>query len=281
MTFLVSRKTLWEHRDFRRLRLMGSLMLCGLMLSGLMLSLGCFFAASAQEPELIMQEITFTTQDDVTLSGSWIVADGSDTASTKSPAVILVHDYGLDRRDWGIFIPDLVEQGLRVLAIDLRGHGQSIAAGIRQGGDYSFSTSSSFLSTGLLDIEGAVRWLKKRGDVNAKAISLVGVGAGGDLAYIAARQLGRRQIRSAVVISPSLSALTEGDFIADSPARAVLFCVSSGDSSGSSMMAAETLSNFTDSPKKVLVYTSNAHGLSMFYKHPEIALEILAWLSQS
>ena len=260
----------------RRLQGTGSLMLC----CGLMLSLGCLLPAYAEEPELIMQEMTFTTKDNVTISGSWIGADGSESASAKSPAVILVHDYGLDRRDWGIFIPDLVEHGLRVLAIDLRGHGQSIAAGTRQGGDYSFGTSSSFLSTGLLDLQGALQWLKKRKDVNAKAISLIGVGAGGDLAYIAARQLGRRKIRSAVVISPSLSALTEGTFIADSPARAVLFCVSSGDSSGSSMMAAESLSNFTDSPKKVLIYTSNAHGLSMFYKHPEIAQEILTWLGQ-
>ena len=259
ITFLVSRKALWEHRVFRRLRFAGRLLLCGLILN-----LGSLFPASAQEPELIMQEITFTTKDNVTISGSWIVADDPDAASAKSPAVILVHDYGLDRRDWGIFIPDLAAHGLRVLAIDLRGHGQSIAAGTRQGGDYSFNTSSSFLSTGLLDVDGAVRWLKKRDDVNAKAVSLIGVGAGGDLAYIAARQLGRRQIKSAVVISPSLAALTDGDFIADSPARAILFCVSSGDSNGSSMMAAESLSNFTDSPKKVLVYTSNAHGLSMF-----------------
>lgn len=245
----------------------------------------CFWwaLAAAEEPELFMQAMTFTTPDHATLSGSWITANlaAADVAeAVKRPAVILVHDFGLDRRDWGIFIPALVQHGVSVLAIDLRGHGQSIQAGTRQSGEYSFGTSSTFLSTGLLDIQGAVQWLKKRADVNAKAMSLIGVGAGGDVAYVAARQLGRRQIKSTVVISPSLAAVTEGEFLSDSPARAVLFCVTSGDANGSAMMAAESLSNFTDSPKKVVVYTSNAHGLSMFYKHPEIGPEILGWLGQ-
>jgi hypothetical protein len=94
-----------------------------------------------------------------------------------------------------------------------------------------------------------------------------------------ARQLAK-QIRSAVVISPSPAAVSEGSFISDTAARAVLFCASSGDATGSSMMAAESLANFTDSPKKVVIYPSNAHGLSMFYKHPEITREILSWLGQ-
>ncbi len=259
----------WLHQRFRRMQWLCMLLLCL-----------WYLPDHAEEPDLIMQEITFTTEDHATIFGSWIMAESSENAPAKGPAVILLHDFGLDRRDWGIFIPDLVRQGIRVLAIDLRGHGQSIEAGTRQSGDYSFGTSSSFLDTGLIDVQGALQWLKKRDEVNAKAISLIGVGAGGDLAYVAARQLGRRQIMSTVVISPSLSAVTDGGFIADNPARAVLFCASSGDANGSSMMAAESLANFTDSPKKTVVYTSNAHGLSIFYKHPEIVREILAWLGQ-
>jgi hypothetical protein len=45
-------------------------------------------------------------------------------------------------------------------------------------------------------------------------------------------------------------------------------------------MAAESLVNFTEPPKKVLLYQSNAHGLAMFYKHPDMAPEILVWLRQ-
>jgi len=226
-----------------------------------------------------MQEMSFVTEDNVTISGSWIVPESSEPSSKKYPVVILLHDYGFDRRDWGIFIPDLVQHGFGVLALDLRGHGKSIGSGVRASGAYSFGTSATFLSLGLVDIQGALEWLKKQNNVNMKAIALMGVGAGGDLAYQGARQLAR-QIHSAIVISPSPSALTEGTFISDRPPRAVLFCASSGDSSGSSMMAAESLANFTELPKKVVIYQSNAHGLSMFYKHPEIAQEILTWLRQ-
>lgn len=258
------------YKFFWRIGVCSSLMLCACWLWCL--------PVGAAEPGLRMEEISFVTEDHVTISGSWIVGESSESR-TKYAVIILLHDYGFDRRDWGIFIPELVEREFRVLAIDLRGHGQSIGSGMRMSGKYSFETSSVFLNLGLLDLQGALKWLKERHDVNMKAISLIGVGAGGDLAYVGARQLAKR-IHSAVVISPSLVAVSEGSFISDRSARAVLFCTSSGDSNGSSMMAAESLANFTDSPKKVVIYPSNAHGLSMFYKHPEITREILTWLGQ-
>jgi pimeloyl-ACP methyl ester carboxylesterase len=251
--------------------------------SGLLLLImvwGWRLPSAAEHVDLHMQEIALTTPDQVVIAGSWITAAGWESEPKKRPAVILLHDFGLDRRDWGVFIPDLVNQGFQVLALDLRGHGQSTQAGARESGAYSFGTSSAFLDAGLRDVQGAVQWLKKRTDVNAKAISIIGAGAGGDLAYVAARQFGPRQIKSAIVISPSPSALTEAPFIADSAARGVLFCVSTGDSNGSAMLAAESLANFTAAPKKVVVYASQARGLSMFYKHPEMGAEILAWLGQ-
>lgn len=230
----------------------------------------------AEEVELGMEEVSYTTKDNVTIYGSWVVSQSKEKKPPKTPVVILLHDYGFDRRDWGIFIPDLVRHGYKVLAIDLRGHGKSTDGGGRQSGKYSPSVASSLMQAGYLDVQAALEWVARRKDTKTKDISLVGVGLGADIVYSCAGML-RKKIKASVVISPSLSAITSGSFTQNTP-RAILFCASARDAQGSTMIAVESLANFTDDPKKVVIYDSAAHGLAMFYKHPEIKWEILAWL---
>ena len=218
-----------------------------------------------------MQQISYTTQDNITIFGSWITPQtSSEKSSPRRPTVILLHDYGFNRREWGVFIPDLVEHGFNVLAFDLRGHGQS-----KEGGsppvDY-------LMSMGVFDVEAALKWATSQKSTDKKRISLVGVGVGADIVFLCAGQL-HKKIRSSVVISPTYSSVIEGDFVSTEP-RAVLFCASVGSSHGMAMQAAETLSNFTEDPKKVVLYNSAAHGFTLFYKHPEIKQEILSWIAR-
>jgi len=80
--------------------------------------------SNAAELDLNMQEISFTTQDGMNIAGSWIVPEhAAGKKPEKVPVVVLLHDYGLNRRDWGIVIPDLVQRGYGVLAVDLCGNG--------------------------------------------------------------------------------------------------------------------------------------------------------------
>ena len=218
-----------------------------------------------------MTEISFATQDGVTIFGSWILpmADGK---TQKRPVVILLHDYGVTRRDWGMFIPALVQQGYNVLAFDLRGHGQSQKAG---GG--TMPSVPELMQTGVLDVQGALKWLKTQKHADTKRVALIGVGVGGDLAYLAAGAMAKK-LRATVVISPSYATVLDGTF-EGAKARAVLFCVSAEYQQGTEMLAAETLANFTRDPKKVILYQSAAHGLALFYKHPEITRDILGWIA--
>lgn len=224
----------------------------------------------AEEANLSMQEITYTSADGVKISGSWIIPRSTDKSRKPRPVVILLHDYGFNRRDWGIFIPDLVQHGYNVLAIDLRGHGQS-----RDGGTHS---PASLMQEGPFDVQAALAWVKTQKNSDHKKISLIGAGVGADIAYLCSGRFNKK-IKTAVVISPSYTPVIDG-FFADLKPQAILFCASAKDKRGTSMLAAETLSNFTDDPKKVVIYNSAAHGLAMFYKHPEIKQEILNWLSR-
>ena len=254
----------------------------GMLLFGLAIILSVGWGGTseclAKEAELAMQEVSYTTEDNITIYGSWIVPEALEDTSSKLPVVILLHDYGFDRRDWGVFIPDLIEKGFCVFVIDIRGHGKSTSSGQRFSGQYSPSVASYLLEMGYLDVLGALDWINEQKEVRPKSISLVGVGLGADLAYLSAKKF-KKRLRASVIISPSLAAVTEGDF-ADPKAQAVLFCVTTGDATGSSLMAAESMANFTEQPKRLVTYQSTAHGLAMFYKHPEMKREILAWLGQ-
>lgn len=53
----------------------------------------------------------------------WPAAEVSDTG--PRPTVLLVHGLGRDRRDWDAWGPVFQRAGVRALALDLRGHGES------------------------------------------------------------------------------------------------------------------------------------------------------------
>lgn len=248
-----------------------------IVLSVLIVALSGTVANLARAADLVMQEVSYLTDDKMTIAGSWVMPALRENTVPPARAVILVHDYGFDRRDWSIIIPDLAQRGYAVLAIDLRGHGKSTEGGMRlsQATTASAGTTST-LETGYKDIQGALQWVQSQKQIRRDQISLMGVGLGADLTYFCARKFSK-QLRSAIVISPSIQAIADGSFM-EHRARGVLFCVSSGDANGSSMIAAETMANFSDQPKRVVIYQSNAHGLALFYKHPELLPEILAWL---
>jgi len=66
------------------------------------------------------ERVRFVTEDGVV-----IVADYYAPKDDKAPLAILLHMYQRDRKTWRPLVPALHEAGFAVLAIDMRGHGQS------------------------------------------------------------------------------------------------------------------------------------------------------------
>jgi len=96
--------------------------------------------------------------------------------------VVLVHDEGHDLDAWKILVPELAALGLTVLAFDLRGHGTS-----------DDPWEPRLLPT---DVVAALRLARSEG---ARALYLVGAGAGATAALVAA---GKLQVKALVALSP-------------------------------------------------------------------------------
>src|SRR5438552_1717881 len=78
-------------------------------------------AVSAARPPAPPAQVTFTTDDGVTIGATL-----HPGATPDAPAVVLVHQLGSTRAEWDPLVAQLSHPpALTLLAIDMRGHGES------------------------------------------------------------------------------------------------------------------------------------------------------------
>ena len=79
----------------------------------------CWRSAASPLRTAAVQDVTFRTDDGVTIGGTLYLP------ARPGPAVILVHVLSRSREDWRPVASRLADAGFVALAIDLRGHGAS------------------------------------------------------------------------------------------------------------------------------------------------------------
>jgi dipeptidyl aminopeptidase/acylaminoacyl peptidase len=118
---------------------------------------------------LVYEDVLFTTDDGVTLSG-WLIGAGRETHA----AVVLLHGFSWHRLPWlAEFVP-WIQRRYNVLQFDFRGHGHSEDAPITLG------------TLEQRDVAAAVHFLQGRG---LGPIALMGISMGGSVAVMAAPDL--------------------------------------------------------------------------------------------
>ncbi|MFI7585371.1 alpha/beta fold hydrolase [Kocuria sp. M1N1S27] len=141
--------------------------------------------------------------------------DGTRLALTTwgprdAPIVVLVHGLGLSTDSWGQ-VPDLLAADHRVVAYDLRGHGQS---GDARNGDYSMETQAK-------DLEAVLNEVVPEGS----AAVVVGNSLGGGVIVARAHHCGNDLVAGAVFAGSGGSGVTFPGFPArnlPAPAQAAL-----------------------------------------------------------
>ncbi len=106
-------------------------------------------------------EVTIRTRDGIALAGSYLPGRAHD--AEDSPAVVLAHGFGGHRRKPAYaYLAERLSDSASVLAIDMRGHGQS-------GGDSTLGLAET------LDVAAAAAELRRRGH---RWVALLGVSMG-------------------------------------------------------------------------------------------------------
>lgn len=126
----------------------------------------------------------------------------STWGSAESPIVVLVHGLGLSTDSWGR-VPELLAGEHRVVAYDLRGHGQS---GDARSGDYSMEAQAR-------DLDAVLREVVPDG----AAAVVVGNSFGGGVIVAHAHHCGHERVAGAVFAGSGGSGITFPGF----PARSL------------------------------------------------------------
>lgn len=190
------------------------------------------------------QVVEVAAADGLTLVGDYYAA-GDEPA----PAVLLMHMYGSQRSAWNPIIPTLTEAGYAVLAVDLRGFGDT-------GGDEDFEAAQG-------DVQTWLDWLRQQPGVRADAVSIMGASVGANLALVGCAN--DEGCVTVIALSPGLDfynvmpemAVTEG-----LRRRAVMLVASHGDTE-----SAEGVRQMTASARGEIntrIFAGVAHGTSLF-----------------
>ncbi|HDH03983.1 MAG TPA: alpha/beta fold hydrolase [Candidatus Campbellbacteria bacterium] len=214
--------------------------------------------------------IKLKTNDEVAIAGDFYPLE-----EKTAPAVVLLHMMPSTKESWRNFAKKLNQAGFQVLAIDLRGHGES---GGGPGGYRSFSDEEHKAS--INDVEAAVEFFISRG-VPFKKISLAGASIGANLSL--QFQSEHSEIKAGVLFSPGLSYHgidTEPMVKKIQPDQSV-FLAAGGENDEYSTETAQKLFNALKSKnKQIKIFHNAGHGTTMFMEEPALMNEIINWLKQ-
>lgn len=218
-----------------------------------------------------MEKVNFSTEDDVKIVGDFY-------PGKNLKAVVLLHMMPATRESWKGFASKAKEYW-NLLAIDLRGHGESVRKG-NNALDYRAFSDLDHQGS-LKDIKAAISYLKDERGVTAFA--LVGASIGSNLALW--YQSLSSDIKKSVLLSPGfnyrgIETMPLVNKISQS--QAVYYIGGSKDTRGSGYVAGEvvrSLYNSTNTPnKEVEIPDTHEHGTNMFSYDPDLITRVINWL---
>jgi predicted esterase len=203
------------------------------------------------------------------------------------PLVILLHGLGEDADTWAYLGPVLLKHGYAVLALDSRGHGQSL--GQLQGAPVSWrwmddTAWQKLPADVLLWVRQWPKLLKTQHPEVAQGRSpiLVGAGLGANVALIAAGNRGKikaQSIAGVVALSPTLNAKGLQPALALLNVGVPTLFVAS-QSEPYVLESTEKLYALAQGKKQLQVYKAIGSGSAMLELYPPLAEQLVAWLKK-
>lgn len=208
-------------------------------------------------------QVTFPSGDGVRLVATW----KPSPTGASAPAVLLLHAFSRERRELAPLADELAARGFSTLALDLRGHGESVRKG---GARISASPSLQTSPQGFpRDVEAACAWLRSR----APRIGVVGFSLSGNLAALATAT---GWAEAGVAVSTNAERLAALAGSRPAKPRGLLVLASKDDPGRAG--SARSLDAAGRDPKSVVLYPGAAHALELLRTEPAAKAVAFAWL---
>ena len=215
--------------------------------------------ATAQSRDVDLEAV-----DGVTLKATY------SSPGRPGPGMLLIHQCNMDRASWTGISAALVDAGIHVLTLDLRGFGDS-------GGEGMSGGFPALLQKSAGDSDMALEYLVSQSGVDSSRLGVGGASCGGViLADLAARRPGVKALM--LLSSPPSEAAVKN--MAGTPALAVFGAATEDDpvtrGVADALRGAVAGSKHPHSTAKI--YEGTEHGLPMFEKNPDLEPQLLEWL---
>ena len=211
-----------------------------------------------------------STDIDLKTSGGVTLKTTYTSPGRPGPAMLLIHQCNMDRSSWSGISTQLVDAGIHVLTMDLRGFGDSGGEGISAGFPQLLQKSAG-------DLDMAYAYLVSQTGVDRSRVGVGGASCGAMLTSdLAMRQSG---ITTLMLLSGPPGEAAAAHIMA-TPGLAVFGAAAEDDSILAGV--ADNIKKAVDGSKNphsmAKVVTGTEHGLPMFDKHPSLEPELVSWL---
>tara|TARA_Y100000310_G_scaffold17736_1_gene17519 strand:- start:3398 stop:4105 length:708 start_codon:yes stop_codon:yes gene_type:complete len=207
--------------------------------------------------KVLKKKVSLVAEDGVSIAADFYPEDGDK-------AIILLHMYKHDKSSWESFAGDLRNKGYNLLAIDLRGHGESDL-------DLNSFTEQDYNNM-VLDVSSGFDYLILSG---MNQISVIGASIGANTALnFAVEEL---RVQNVILLSPGLDYRgIKTDETIKEYKRPLLIIAGTGDAY--SWESSNTLFDLSPSKAKMQPYETTFHGTDIIDNFPESRGVVMEWL---
>lgn len=194
------------------------------------------------------------------------------SAAKPGPGVLLLHQCNRDRQSWYGLADQLSAAGINVLALDMRGFGESGGVPHEKATPQEAQEAAAKWPG---DIDVAFQYLVSQPAVEKDVIGVGGASCGvGNSIGTAMRH---PEVRSLVLLAGNTN-YAGRQFLRSDHTVPVLFGYADDDEFPPSILAIQWLYSLTGDPdKKLVTYPNGGHGAEIFAPHPELMGVITDW----
>ncbi|MCH7472321.1 alpha/beta fold hydrolase, partial [bacterium] len=194
-----------------------------------------------------------------------------------APGVILLHMRGRDKSTYADVAPKMVDEGYAVIAIDFRGHGQTLDP---QGRGIALdSLTDEDYQAMQAEVAAAHDYLDEQPEVDANRVGIVGASIGANLAMLYAA--GDLRVRTVVALSPGLDfkSLTPLEALDGLDKRPLYLLAAKGDKYSHSSSQELAKAAVKADPVSMREFEGSAHGTDLLEANPGLDMTIITgWL---
>ena len=237
---------------------------------GLLLHFAMILALAC--PEVFCSPFPFSAkaEDGLVLKGTLYLPDGVKEAR---PVVILLPQMASDRKSWGDFPKKLSAAGYAVLALDQRGHGESVWQGKKKRTFLKF-TNFDF-GRMVTDLDTVLAGLSKQKKVDATRVAVYGASIGANVALVYGAN--HPDVKAVALLSPGMDykGITTSEAAISYGNRPALIAAAEKD--GYSALSSRKLAEKLGTSAALKIYEGKEHGTGLFAEQKDFGMFLFDW----